>query len=491
MTDTLLTAMVVSPLLAAVVLLLAGRGSRRAQVLNGASATITAGIGIAAGVSLALGNGSAPTSAWVVADVTAGCFVLVVTIVAAASALLSPAYLRSVERTTFFGTGRGRRAWYVALYGFWASLVALPIVGNLGIVWLVIEASTAASAVLVAYSGRPRALEAGWKYLMLTTLGLSLAFLGIVATFVASGDARGGLHLLDWTRLEATFGAMPHEAAVAAYALVILGLATKIGWAPVHHWLPDAHSEAPAPVSAMLSAAQLPVVVLVAWRLRDAAVGAIGETAANAPIIAFSLASVAIAVPFLWQPLAWKRLLAYSSLEHMGIIGLGIAFAHPLATAGVILHVAGHALAKSLGFHAALALHEVQPRAARQPARGVGSSSPATLTAMTISTVTLSGLPPGPLFLSELLIVLGGIAAGHVVLAILLATLLALAFIGLLRTQLLAVQDAAREGEHPVRRSMPIVGPTILASVGLLALLVAPALLHDSSLVHALGRLGG
>jgi hydrogenase-4 component F len=355
----------------------------------------------------------------------------------------------------------------------------------------VIEASTAASAVLVAYSGRPRALEAGWKYLMLTTLGLSLAFLGIVATFVAAGDVHGGLHLLDWTRLEATLSAMPHDAAVAAYALIVLGLATKIGWAPVHHWLPDAHSEAPAPVSAMLSAAQLPVVVLVAWRLRDAAVGTIGEPAANAPIIAFSLASVAIAVPFLWQPLAWKRLLAYSSLEHMGIIGLGIAFAHPLATAGVILHVAGHALAKSLGFYAALPLYEVQPRAAHQPARGVAASSPATLGAMSISTVALSGLPPGPLFLSELLIVLGGIAAGHVTLAIVLALLLALAFIGLLRTQLLALQDAPRDTEHPVRRTMPIVVPTLLATIGLLALVASAPLLHDSAFVHALGRFAG
>ena len=108
--------------------------------------------------------------------------------------------------------------------------------------------------------------------------------------------------------------------------LILAGLATKIGWAPVHNWLPDAHSEAPPPVSALLSAALLPTVLLVAWRALATLAVAVGAGAAGALFVGFGLASLIVAVPFLWRPLPWKRLLAYSSLEHMGVIALGIGF---------------------------------------------------------------------------------------------------------------------------------------------------------------------
>jgi hydrogenase-4 component F len=224
------------------------------------------------------------------------------------------------------------------------------------------------------------------------------------------------------------------------YVLVMLGLAAKVGWAPIHNWLPDAHSEAPAPISAMLSSALLPVVMLLAWRLRDAAFSAIGSTA-NTPLFGFGLLSVAVAIPFLWQPLAWKRLLAYSSLEHMGIIAVGIAFTGPLALAGVVVHVAGHALAKSLGFYAAISLYEIEPNSARHRATGLTGIAPGTSFAMIVSAFTLAGLPPAPLFVSEVLIVFGGIQTGHVVLATILAIFIALAFLGMLIALLALVEQ--------------------------------------------------
>ena len=122
---------------------------------------------------------------------------------------------------------------------------------------------------------------------------------------------------------------------LVAYLLLLAGMAAKIGWAPVHNWLPDAHSEAPPPVSALLSAALLPAVLLVAWRSEQALAPVIGARTAETVLVAFGLASLAVAIPFLWRSLPWKRLLAYSSLEHMGVIALGIGFASPLALAGV------------------------------------------------------------------------------------------------------------------------------------------------------------
>jgi hydrogenase-4 component F len=434
----------------------------------------------------------AHATSWVISDTAAGIYVTVVTVIALMSALLSPAYLSGVEGQ-FFTAKRSVRSYYLALYSFWAALIAIPVVANLGVGLLVVEATTAASSVLVAFSGKPRALEAGWKYLILTTLGMSVAFLGIVIMFVASGAHGGGIGQLDWSALPKTLAHMPHGAAVAAYALVMLGLATKIGWAPVHNWLPDAHSEAPAPVSAMLSSALLPAVMLLAWRLRDAASEAIGNTAATTPLAAFGIFSVAVAVPFLWQPMAWKRLLAYHSLEHMGIITVGIAIASPLALAGVVLHFAGHALAKALGFYAAIPLYQIQPDATRHSARDVAVSSPATFAAMAVTAFTLAGLPPSPLFFSELFIILGGIESGYVVLASTLAVLIALAFIGLLHALLEALQDSPGKDSQPTpkasrERTAPILIPTVLTAAALAALTACAWLLPASGIVRHLAQ---
>ena len=240
----------------------------------------------------------------------------------------------------------------------------MPLVGNLGGAWLLVEATTAASALLVGFSGKPRALEAGWKYLILTSLGLGVALLGIVLPRRRlPGRARRAL------LARARTGRIREPGDARRYLLLLAGLAAKIGWAPVHNWLPDAHSEAPAPVSALLSAALLPAVLLVAWRSSQALAPVIGTSTAKSVLVGFGLASLAVAVPFLWRPLAWKRLLAYSSLEHMGVIALGIGFGTPLALAGVAVHIVGHAVAKALGFYAATPLlgHEPRPAATRRP----------------------------------------------------------------------------------------------------------------------------
>ncbi|HVA18980.1 MAG TPA: proton-conducting transporter membrane subunit [Solirubrobacteraceae bacterium] len=475
MTDQLTLALtlaaVAAPLISAGVVLLATT-DHAAHRLNRVCAVTTALAGLAASVTML--TGGAHAASWLMTDVAAGVYVAVVSVIALMSALLSPAHLASSE-SHFFSAKRGVRLYYAMLYGFWATLVAIPVVANLGLGLLVVEASTAASSVLVAFSGKPRALEAGWKYLVLTTLGMSIAFLGIVIMLVASSARGHGLGQLDWSTLPTALAHMPHGTAVATYALVMLGLATKIGWAPVHNWLPDAHSEAPAPVSAMLSSALLPAVMLLAWRLRDAAGDVIGQNAAAVPLAAFGIFSVAVAVPFLWRPMAWKRLLAYHTLEHMGIITVGIAIGTPLALAGVVIHVAGHALSKALGFYAAIPLYQIQPAAARHSARDVAGSSPATFAAMAVTALALAGLPPSPLFFSELFIILGGIESGHVLLAGVLAVLIALAFIGLLHALLEALQGTPRPDGGPAAlgtRTAPILVTTLASGAGLLALTV-------------------
>jgi hydrogenase-4 component F len=418
---------------------------------------------------------------WLVVDATAGLFVGVIGVVGLCSALTSPAYL-SVAQTELVRPERGQRLYYGALLAFWAVLVAVPLAGNLGIAWLLIEATTAASALLVGFSGRAAALEAGWKYLVLTTLGLGFALLGIV---LIAPNVQGGLGGLSWESL--TSLDTGSDQLSVAFVLLLAGLAAKVGWAPVHNWLPDAHSEAPPPVSALLSSALLPAVLVVVWRSDRALAPAVGEDMAQGVLIGFGLVSLAVAVPFLWRALAWKRLLAYSSLEHMGVLALGFAFATPLAMAGVVVHVAGHAIAKALGFYAATPLLTHVPAAGRRAATGIGRTSPSLGASMGISLGTLAGLPPSPLFASEVLIVAGGFAAGRPWEAAAAAVLLALGFLGLGQALLETIAGKARRRAPGSPLGLgTVVALTVLATVALLSLTLLAPWLPGSELVEAM-----
>jgi hydrogenase-4 component F len=478
------------PVACALALLLA-RTPVAADRMNLAFAPAVAAAALLLAVTaLSRGGDAALHGRWYLVDGASGVFLAVIAVVGLCSALVSPAHLRTSKRS-WFSARRSRTSYYAAFYVFWAALLVVPVVGNLGLVWLVVEATTATSALLVAFSGRRDALEAGWKYLVLTTLGLSVALLGILVLAIAqAGAGHTGLHALDWHVLETSAGGLPRQATVVAFVLILAGLATKIGWAPVHNWLPDAHSEAPPPISALLSAALLPTVLLVAWRVKMTLDVAVGVNAAKGLFIGFGLASIVVAIPFLWRALPWKRLLAYSSLEHMGVVALGIGFGSPLAIAGVVLHVAGHALAKALGFYASLPLLRVDPDAATRAPAGVVDQSPRTAAAMGVSLVALSGLPPSPLFVSELLIVLGGVAAGQTAVAAIAVVALALGFLGLLHALMEGVigEPTGRRRPPRHRAERPIAILTATLGAGMLALLAAGFLLPGSDFVATLAR---
>ena len=362
MTEALAIAVPALPAACGLLIQLA-RTPRAADRLNIAGALVTAAAALVLAV-VALARSATPThGSWYLLDGATGVFLGVVAVIGLLSALASPTHLADHGHGLF--RARRSRAWYyLGFYLFWAALLALPLIDNLGVAWLLIEATTGASALLVAYSGKRNALEAGWKYLVLTTFGLTIALVGILVLYVGLAPHGGVLATLDWQHIARNAHSLHGQAALLAFLLIVGGLAAKIGWAPVHNWLPDAHSEAPPPVSALLSAALLPAVILIAWRVLATLGPALHHGVAKTVFLAFGLVSLAIAVPFLWRPQAWKRLLAYSSLEHMGVLALGIGFATPLATAGVVLHLAGHALAKALGFYTAMPLLHHQPDAA-------------------------------------------------------------------------------------------------------------------------------
>lgn len=468
------------PALMAALLVLAPRRLVTTFAIVGAA--LTAGLAVALAV-LAFRSSADPIfGKWLVVDVAGGLLVGVIGVIGLASVLVSPAYLASAD-ASLVAAERRDKAYFAVLFAFWAILLGVPLAGNLGAAWLLVEATTAASALLVGFSGKPRALEAGWKYLILTSLGLGVALLGIVV--LAAGVPGGGLGALSWRALS-TYSA-GSESALVAYLLLLAGLAAKIGWAPVHNWLPDAHSEAPPPVSALLSSALLPAVLLVAWRAEGSLAPVVGAGAARDVMILFGLVSLAVAVPFLWRSLPWKRLLAYSSLEHMGVIALGIGFATPLALAGVAVHIVAHAVAKALGFYAATPLLLHEPRAGGHAVTGVGRTEPVLGATMGIALGALAGLPPSPLFVSEVLIVAGGFQAGRPWAAAGTALLLALGFLGLVHALLeTTVGKSRRRDALPTRGLRTLTAIAGVSLVLLLALAGAAFWLPGTELVDAL-----
>lgn len=470
-------------LLAALALVLAPQ--RRLDRLNLVTSAITAAVAVALGIVALVDHGDPLRGSWYLVDAESGVFLVVVAVIGMLSALASPGYLASASRGRV-GPGTRRRSYYVAFQLFWAALLAVPLVDNLAVAWVLVEATTAASALLVASSGRRGALEAGWKYLVLTTLGLTVALLGIVVLYAALNGGGASLGTVDWASIHAHADSMDRDAGLLALVLLLGGLAAKIGWAPVHNWLPDAHSEAPPPVSALLSAALLPTVMLVAWRTQVALQPAV-DGAGSGLFLAFGIASLLVAVPFLWRPLPLKRLLAYSSLEHMGVLALGIGFATPLATAGVVLHVAGHALAKSLGFYAATPLLRDDATLSTDPPASLTARSPAGAAAVGVSLASLSGMPPSPLFFSELLILLGGLAAGELAVVAVAAVALSLGFLGLAHALIEGVAgDAPATSRLRRRTEKRLALLTALVVCGLLALSACAYLLPDSALVRDL-----
>lgn len=476
MTDALLIAVPATPLVGALVVRLA-RTSVWADRLNVLGASVTASVALTASVLGMVHGGHGLRGSWYLLDRGGASFLAVIAVIGWFSAIASAAYLAGAGRS-FFTARRAREWYYTSFHLFWSALLALALVKNLGVAWLLVESTTGASALLVAFSGSTSALEAGWKYLVLTTFGLAVALLGILILFVGLAPHGGTLATLDWQSIAAHSTHLSHRTAVVALILIFVGLAAKIGWAPVHNWLPDAHSEAPPPVSALLSAALLPTVMLIAWRVMLTLGAAVPNHLARDLMLAFGLTSLAIAVPFLWRPMAWKRLLAYSSLEHMGILALGIGFATPLATIGVIVHVAGHALAKSLGFYTALPLARHDPDSARHAPRGLSRHSPAVAAAAGISLGTLSGLPPSPLFFSELLILLGGVTAHQTAVATIAAVLLTLGFVGLAHALIETLAGNSHGRRWNVGRTVRLTSRlTVAISLGLVALSVGTYLL--------------
>jgi hydrogenase-4 component F len=308
-------------------------------------------------------------------------------------------------------TPRAARRYAFLLPGFLAAMALAVLAANLGVMWAAIEATTVATAFLVGQHHSRASVEASWKYVIICSVGIVLAYLGTVLVYFASRQAGDGHGSLDWASLAAD----PHlDPAVMriAFALLVLGFGTKAGLIPLHSWLPDAHGQAPAPVSALMSGVLLPVAMYALVRYRVIAAG-VDPALTRTLLLVVGLGSMAVAASLLLAQRDYKRMLAYSSIEHMGLAAVGLAIGTPLALAAVLLHLLGHGLGKAVLFCGAGQLQQAEGTTTMSSLRALLTRRPILAGTVALGLAALLGLPPFSLFASELGLVRAVAADGY------------------------------------------------------------------------------
>ncbi|HKT34747.1 MAG TPA: hydrogenase 4 subunit F [Nitrospira sp.] len=289
---------------------------------------------------------------------------------------------------------------------FLLAMVLATVANSLGVQWVAIEATTLATTFLIAFWRRRESLEAGWKYLILCSVGISLALFGVVLMYYSSlrvlGDVSSALNI---TQLQQVAARLDPHILKLAFVFLFVGYGTKVGLVPMHSWLPDAYSEAPAPVAAMLAGVLETVAVYAILRCRGIADQALSPDFTGGLLALFGLISFGLAAFFILLQHNYKRLFAYSSIEHMGLAMVGFGVGGPLGNFGGLFHLVNHAFAKSLAFFAAGNIHRRFKTVEIDQVRGLTAVLPWSALALLISGLSLTALPPFALFTSELQII--------------------------------------------------------------------------------------
>lgn len=360
---------------------------------------------------------------WLAVDSLSALLLGLVTLVACTAAIYSVGYVGAEH------SGPRTRLYYANFNLFVFSMLSIPLMIELGLVWIAVELTTLLSVLLVSFTGTNEALEAAWKYMLLTLLGATVAVLGILMLFWALKTT--GSTDFTWEGLRLAAPAMPLALAKIAFVLLLVGYGAKIGLVPLHTWLPDAHSQAPSPVCALLSGIETSVVLYVLLRLRGVFMQ-IPAVHVQTWFAVAGLLSVALAVLLILQTHDFKRLFAFSTVEHMGIVLTAASFATPLGDSAAVWQILAHTVTKSFCFYAAGGVLLVTGTRSISRVRGLIGKSRGAAAALLTGALAISGAPPFAVFLSELAILRAGILAGRYVTVAFLGTFIVLGFFGVL-----------------------------------------------------------
>lgn len=366
-------------------------------------------------------------------DALSGYIMALVLFLSVASAVYSISYLEH-EFEVGLTNQRGVRTYYGLLHLFIFTMLLVAMANNLAVMWIGIEATTIVSALLIGlgFHKRPLAVEAAWKYIMLCTVGITFALLGTFIAYYASTAVLGSSGALNWTELRAVAGKLNPETMKLAFIFVLVGYGTKAGLAPVHNWLPDAHSQAPSPISALLSGILLNTAFYGIMRFVSIVEPSAGGAFTGNLLVIFGMVSVGISAIFILVQENYKRLLAYSSIEHMGIISLGVGIGGPIGLYGALLHILNHALAKPLMFFASGKIQSRFGSTNIANVNGVLTSMPLLGGLTFIGALALSGTPPFNIFVSEFTVLKAGVDKGMWLVTALFLFFVVIVFYGML-----------------------------------------------------------
>ncbi len=357
-------------------------------------------------------------------------FMLVVLIVALAAALYSTGFIAGEVESGALSLRRGRY-YYLFFNAFVLAMLLVVSVNSLGAMWVAIEMTTLISAFLVGFYNTKNSVEAAWKYIIICSVGIILALLGTILFSYALVFA-GGAKSLNWLDLMSAAGGLNGDLVKIAFIFILVGYGTKAGLAPLHTWLPDAHSQAVSPASALLSGVLLKTSLYAILRYVMVVNRAIGPAYTGHLLLVFGLLSLIVAAGFIVVQKDLKRLLAYSSIEHVGLVAVGLGLGGMWGVYGALLHVVNHAVTKSLLFFGAGNIVKKYGSHNLQAIRGVVHLLPFTGALVLVGVLAAAGLPPFSIFFSELLIVGAAFVNGSYPVAGLLLFCLSVIFGGLL-----------------------------------------------------------
>jgi hydrogenase-4 component F len=324
--------------------------------------------------------------------------------VAFTTALFSRPYMR-VERDHGRMTPPRLRLYHSMYQLFSFTMLLALLTNNMGILWVALEAATLATVLLVSVYRTPASLEAAWKYFILCGVGIAQALFGTILLYLAAdrvlGGGGGGLL---WTNLEEVKAQLEPTVLSLAFVFLLVGYGTKVGLVPLHNWLPDAHAEGPTPISAVLSGLLLNVALYAVLRCKVLTDGALASRFAGDLMIGFGLLSVVVAAFFLSRQKDVKRMFAYSSIEHMGLMTFAFGMGGPIATFAGLLHMTVHSLIKSAIFFAVGHAAQKAGTQVMDEIRGLVRVNPTVGWGLMLGTVAILGMPPFGVFASEFLI---------------------------------------------------------------------------------------
>lgn len=411
------------------------------------------------------------------ADDLAVIFLVLVALLAVAVSIATVGWMRAQVAREEIRADR-LRYYFALVQGFVATMLVTVLSDNLGILWIAMEGTTITSALLVGFHGDRHGLEAAWKYIIVTTIGISFGLFGTVLVYGAAAHAQGGSFAgaMNWSSIAAISRRLDPGIVRIGFLFVAVGYGTKAGLAPVHMWLPDAHSQAPTPVSALLSGALIKCALFGIIRFHTIALGACGPQFSQGILLLFGLVSVVVATPFILVQHDLKRLLGYHSVEHVGIVALGLGFGGTLGTYGALLHVVNHGVTKALVFLVAGdAIGRYGTRDMRLM-RGFLGIAPVAGTLLLMGAFSLAGTPPFSIFMSELIVIRAGIAAGHYAAVAVFLAMVVIIFAGLVHHvghMAFGVAEATAVRGREARS--PLLGMALLAAVMVLFGVCMPA----------------